>query len=151
LISNDVAQEMFLKNPKLREVCFPYLIGEEMIGNKESKTSRYVIDFRKHDIFSAMQYDEVFKIVKDSVYPDKELKAKNEEEKNNKTRESDPQAKVNHHHQNFFNQWWKLSYDRSELMKKIEKLSRYIVCSRVTKRPIFEFVSSDIHPSGGIQ
>ncbi len=33
------------------------------------------------------------------------------------------------------------------MIKAIEKLTRYIVCGRVTKRPIFEFISPDIHPN----
>ena len=44
-----------------------------------------------------------------------------------------------------------LSYPRPELIGKIEKLSRYIVCSRVTKRPIFEFINSAIRPSDALQ
>ena len=33
------------------------------------------------------------------------------------------------------------------MIKAIGKLTRYVACSRVTKRPIFEFVSSDIRPN----
>ena len=36
-------------------------------------------------------------------------------------------------------------------MDIIEKQKRYIACSRVTKRPIFEFVSSEIHPNDALQ
>jgi hypothetical protein len=32
----------------------------------------------------------------------------------------------------------------------ISKLTRYVACSRVTKRPIFEFVSSKIHPDNTV-
>ena len=37
------------------------------------------------------------------------------------------------------------------MIGKIEKLSRYIVCSRVTKRPIFEFINSAIRPNDALQ
>jgi len=33
------------------------------------------------------------------------------------------------------------------MIKQITELPRYIVCSRVTKRPVFEFVSNDIRPN----
>jgi hypothetical protein len=35
-------------------------------------------------------------------------------------------------------------------MRAISKISRYVACSRVTKRPIFEFISSGIHPDGAV-
>ncbi|MCX7998834.1 MAG: hypothetical protein N3A69_07765 [Leptospiraceae bacterium] len=150
LISVQEAQELFTKNPKLKEVCFPYLTGDEMIGKKDSKPTRYVIDFRKHDVFSASKYTEVFQIIKEKVYPEKERKAKEEEERNKRVLETNPKAKVNHHHKNFFKEWWKLAYYRAEMMEKIEKLTRYIVCARVTKRPIFEFISSRINPNDAL-
>ena len=36
-------------------------------------------------------------------------------------------------------------------MDIIESIDRYIVCSCVTKRPIFEFISSGIHPNAALQ
>lgn len=52
---------------------------------------------------------------------------------------------------NFLKSWWKLSYARDGLMDIIASLPRYIVCGRVTKRPIFEFISSVIHPNDALQ
>jgi hypothetical protein len=67
--------------------------------------------------------------------------------RNKKLLEKDPDAKVNHHHANFLKQWWLLSWARGEMIECVTKLSRYISCSRVAKRPIFEFVSSAIRPN----
>ena len=36
------------------------------------------------------------------------------------------------------------------MVSKINGIKRYIVCSRVTKRPIFEFVSSAIRPNDSL-
>lgn len=36
-------------------------------------------------------------------------------------------------------------------MDIIDELPRYCVCGRVTKRPVFEFISSKIHPNDAIQ
>lgn len=44
-----------------------------------------------------------------------------------------------------------LSYPRAELIQKISNLSRYIACSRVTKRPVFDFVDFRIRPSDALQ
>ena len=44
------------------------------------------------------------------------------------------------------NRWWQFRDYQPGLMTLIGKLPRYIACSRTTRRPIFEFVSSDIHP-----
>ena len=43
-----------------------------------------------------------------------------------------------------------MSYPREDMMKAIAPLKRYIVCGQVTKRPIFEFVSTDINPNAAL-
>ena len=37
------------------------------------------------------------------------------------------------------------------MLEKISLIPRYVACARVTKRPIFEFVSSSIHPNDALQ
>ena len=44
--------------------------------------------------------------------------------------------------------WWQFRDYMPGTMSAIAPLSRYIMCPRVTKRPIFEFVSTAIHPDG---
>jgi len=39
---------------------------------------------------------------------------------------------------------------RGKLLGELNKYSRYIVCARVTKRNIFEFISTEIHPNDKI-
>ena len=56
------------------------------------------------------------------------------------------------HHKHFLDRWWKLAWDRADMLAAIRALRhRYIVCSRVTKRPIFCFVSSEIQPGDALQ
>ena len=145
------AKQLLQSNPKNKEVFFPFLIGDKLVGAKHSQPDRYVIDFRKQDIFAASTYKELYKIIEENILPEKTAKAEEEERKNAETLRKNPKAKVNHHHKGFLNKWWKLSYARDELMDFIEKQKRYIACSRVTKRPIFEFVSSEIHPNDALQ
>jgi len=42
--------------------------------------------------------------------------------------------------------WWQHFRCRKELVDRVSKFGRYIVCSGVTKCPIFNFASSDIRP-----
>jgi len=46
--------------------------------------------------------------------------------------------------------WWQFRDYQPGTMKAIAHIPRYIACSRVTKRPIFEFISQQIHPDNAI-
>jgi hypothetical protein len=46
--------------------------------------------------------------------------------------------------------WWLFERARPECIAAISSLPRYIAVSRVTKRPIFEFISPQIHPDTAI-
>ena len=151
LLTKEQAKE-YLKDDRNRNVLRPYLIGEELLGQYQSQPQRYVIDFRKaNDVFEVATYKELYNLLHEKVYPIFKKKADEEIKRNEEVRKQNPNARLNHHHENFFKRWWSLSYPRNELMNLLESLDRYIVCSRVTKRPIFEFVSNEINPSDVVQ
>ncbi len=150
LLKREEAEQLIASDEKYREVLYPFLTADEMIGSCGSWPKRYVIDFRKYDIFSAQEYTEVFNRIKNSVLLERQKKAKEEEKTNKALLVKNPKSRVNRHHANFLRQWWKLSYPREELMNIIENLPRYCVCGQVTKRPIFEFVSSSINPNAAL-
>jgi hypothetical protein len=52
--------------------------------------------------------------------------------------------------QSWLESWWQHFRARTELIDKIEAKARYLVCSRVTKRPIFMFLSSKVRPSDAL-
>lgn len=141
LVPIDKAEELLNHNPLLGDVLFPFLTADEMIGNKQSLPRRYVIDFRKENIFSIQKYPELFNIIKKDVYP--EIKKISDKEYEDKEKKSGPR-------QNHFKKWWKFWRTRDDMMNRIDNLPRYIVCGRVTKRPIFEFISSAIHPNDAL-
>lgn len=141
---------VFLKTKKNAEVIFPYLIANDFIGRKDRQPSRYVIDFGEMDALTARNYADVFSVVEQHVLPERKRALAKEIERNKPLLQANPNAKVNSHHANFLKKWWQLSYRRTDLMDIIANKQRYIVCGRVTKRPIFEFVSSDIHPSDAL-
>lgn len=143
------AREIIESSGKNSEIIFPYLTGDNLLSSIPPQPQRYVIDFHPRKIDEAKKYKLPFKRIKELVLPTR--KSETEIKRNETARQKNPKAKVNRHHQNFLAKWWLLSYPRPELIGKIEKLSRYIVCSRVTKRPIFEFINSAIRPSDALQ
>lgn len=151
LLTPNEAAAMFRQSKNNLEVIFPYLTGDNLLSERPPLPNRYVIDFHPRDILAASTYSVPFQRVQKLVLSDREAATKNEENRNKELLSDNPQARVNRHHQNFLAKWWLLSYPRSELIQIIANLNRYIVCSRVTKRPIFEFISPQIRPSDALQ
>ncbi len=141
------AQEIIKKHPNYKDVLNPFLIGYELVAKYKSQPQRYVIDFTLKDINEASSFKELYKRIEEKVLPARSVKAKKQEESNKKITSKNKNAKTNKHHINFYDQWWKLSYGRKDMLKNINKLSRYVACARVTQRPIFEFFCKDIHPN----
>jgi SAM-dependent methyltransferase len=150
LLDRSEAERLIAAKPKLREALFPYLIGEELLAQPASEPARYVIDFHPRDVLEAARYEPVFGRVKSVVLPDRQKAAKKEGARNKEAQQAHAGARVNHHHQNFLRKWWMLSYPRTEMMRALRPLLRYAVCVRVTKRPVFEFVFSGIHPNDAL-
>lgn len=145
------AGQMLSADRRNAEVIFPYITGDELLKTSPAHPQRYVIDFQPRDVFEAKSYKLPFARVEDRVLPTRKAAAAEEEERNAAATAENPKAKTNKHHRNFLNQWWLLSYGRADLMQTLGSVSRYIACSRVTKRQIFEFLDSGIHPSDGMQ
>jgi len=147
LLSPDRAEALFKENEKNRDVILPFLTANDLLSTFPPSPTRYVIDFHPRDLVQSARYPTPFSIVKKEVLPDRQAAAKEEEERNAKVLKADPEARVNAHHANFLKQWWLLSWARADMINAIGRLGRYITCSRVTKRPIFEFISPTIHPN----
>lgn len=150
VLTPEAAADFVRADPKSEAVLFPYMIANDFLGRKDGQPSRYVIDFGTQDVLAAGRHKQIFEHVKATVLPAREAAAKKEATRNKPLVDEGKGAKVNQHHANFLKRWWHLSYRRSELMTILSEMPRYIVCSRVTKRPIFEFVSSEIHPSDAL-
>lgn len=137
----------FIRTDQLNaDVIFPFLTGRDLVSKPGANPSRYVIDLSHYDILEAKQFGAIFKYIEAKVLPGREAKAHKEAQTNKKALERNPRAKLNHDHRTALKNWWVLSRSRTELMSRVSNLSRYIVCSEVTKRPIFEFISPKIHP-----
>ena len=115
------------------------MIGTDLLV--DGHPSRWIIDFGKRDIIQASSYTQAFERVKRLVMPTVLEKSKKEVLATGKdsTRWS-----------RLAERWWQLRDYQPGTMAAIASVPRYIACSRVTKRPIFSFVSPDIHPDNTI-
>ena len=150
LLTRKLGLELLTKDSQYSEVIRPFLIGDELLGSVNGEPQRFVIDFSKFDMVKASSFTEPYKIVESQVLPAREAKAMDEERKNAEARAINPKVRTNSHHKGFYQRWWQLSYSRRELMDSLLGIDRYIACSRVSARPIFEFVSSQISPNDSL-
>lgn len=147
LLDKAEALKVLKKHPRYTEVLKPYLNGEELVATFMSQPLRFVIDFTHNDVVSASSYKELFQRIEMLVLPDRKEKALDQQKENEKALADNPKAKTNLHHINFFNNWWKLSYGREELLANMASIKRYIACPQTLLRPTFDFFSSAINPS----
>jgi hypothetical protein len=122
-------------------VVFPYLNGTEMLSDKFKSEPRFIIDFGNRDLLQASAFPKTLNLIKSSVLP---------KWKEDASAEQNETGKSSGEHQKRLQTWWRLKRRRQDLLDAIHNLNRYMVCSRVTKRPIFAFVSSEIHPDSSL-
>lgn len=144
ILSRQQAKDIIKKEPEAREVIFPYLIANAMLGNLKSHPDRFVIDFQSMSLFDAQRFKTPFKIVKQKVLPTIEQKA-DEEKKLFEKQEKKVTVRQNH-----LKKWWLFWRTRKDLINLIQNIPRYIACSQVAKRSIFDFVSSKIRPNAAL-
>lgn len=150
LLSTKKGKELIEKENRNANVVKPFLIGNVLVGNKRSQPDRYVIDFTLMDVMEAASYKEPYEIIRQNVLPEREARAKEQIAENKAAIEKNPNAKVNKHHINFYNKWWKLSYGREDMLLATHSLKRFISVPQVSKRPTFEFISKEINPNAAL-
>jgi len=140
LVGEQERKTILRKSPDAAEVTFPYLNGDDFLSGC-GKLDRFVIDFGQRDQMQAAGFTAAFEWIQHNVLPDRERKAKEG---------VDADGKVRPHHKQFLSRWWQLSFPRPELISQVDRLRRFVVCSRVTKRPVFVFVSPAIRPGDAL-
>lgn len=150
LLEKKEGLKLIKAHPEYTEVLKPLLIGDELVADKNSQPDRFVIDFSLMDVNEASKFKELFKQIEKAVLPDRKKRGEEQQKENDRILKKNPKAKVNKHHINFLNNWWKLSYGREDMLNAIEGIERFISCSRVSSRPIFEFVDSGIRPNDAL-
>ncbi len=150
LLPANQAKIFLEKDPKNAEVLKPYLNGNELVANLNSQPKRFVIDFSQLSFGKAKEYKDLYKIVEKKVLPDREKLAKKQITDNDELLEKNPKLKVNTSYVQYYNSWWQLIGKRPELVERLTKIKRYIAVSAVSKRQIFEFISSEIRPNAAL-
>ncbi len=123
-----------------RSALHPYLTGDDLL--RRGHPSRYCIDLNHcEDLFEAMKYGLAFEHIKKHVMPTMKENAEAERKETGKTKGP---------RQEHYSRWWRFWRGRSDMIGRISKLHRYITCVRHTKRPVFEFIDSAIHPNDAL-
>jgi len=138
-LASSEAKQLLRQFPEYEDIIFPYMIGRDLL--EAYAPTRWIIDFAQKDMLEAMQYKKAFEKVQKSVMPD--VLAKAEKEKLSTGKESTRWTRM-------AEKWWQFRDYQPGTMKAIASIPRYIACSRVTKRPIFEFISNQIHPDNAL-
>lgn len=71
-LPEEEALAMIERDPKNRDVLFPYLNGKDLNGHPEQKPSRWVINFWDWPEDKAREYEEPYQIVLEKVKPERE-------------------------------------------------------------------------------
>ncbi len=117
-------------DPRSQVVIHPFLIGRDIVTGTGQPT-RFVIDLTGMDVLEAQRFSGAFEHLKTTVMKEVIAKAK--------PGESHDSGRAAH-----VEKWWEMWRARSLMVQTIRPLSRYVVCSGVTKRPIFCFVESAV-------
>jgi len=130
-----------LPSGDLGSIVFPYLGGTGMLTSHHKQVAEYIIDFQDMDMLNASKHTSAFKLLQDRVLP---LWGENAR------RELAETGKTSGEHQNRLQTWWRLKRRRGELIRSVQPLGRYVVCSRHTRLPIFVFIHRAFRPDSSL-
>lgn len=147
VLSYEEAQKLIQKDITSQQAIKPYIVGEDLLGNLESKPSRYVIDLNDYMLNEVRQFKAVYRHIETKILPMRQAKAQEEILTNEQLRAKNISERINTTCQQHLEVWWKHTSQSLEMTTFLKTLKRYIVCSRVTKRNIFDFVETTIRPS----
>ncbi len=151
VLSPDEAIELIKSDRDSKQVIFPYMTGDDILGESQGKPSRYIIDFGDRDVVDVRQFKAAYRRLETLVLPDLEAKAKAEIAKNEFVLKQNPKGKINKDHQSALQQWWLHFRSRVDKREAISGLKRCIACSRISKRSVFDFIDTKIVPSDKVQ
>jgi hypothetical protein len=131
ILSPEQAEKLIKKEPRNKEVIFPYLNGDDLNSDSEQKPSRWVINFFDWDENKAKTYPDCYEIIERLVKPERQ-RWKKDDEGNEiigiyALRKPLPQK------------WWIYGEKRPALYKAISELDQVMVIPLVSKYSIFEF------------
>ncbi len=129
------------KDEDASTIVFAYINGTDLLTDGFAENPSFIIDFGTRNMLEASAFPKTLEIIRQRVLPDWEKNAAAEQEDTGKSKGE---------HQGRLETWWLLKRRRGELLDSISKMSRFVACSRVTKRPVFSFLSSEVHPDSSL-
>lgn len=134
LVLTEAEARELARDERAREWLAPYLIGDDLLG--AGRPTRFALDLSAMDSLAEAPAA-VRRRLERTVLPEVRRKAA-----------EDPRDRGRQTH---LATWWKFWRPRPELVARLRGLTRYIVCVRVTRRPIFAFVDARIRPNDALQ
>ncbi|ACY96014.1 conserved hypothetical protein [Thermomonospora curvata DSM 43183] len=120
VLTPEQAHKLIEKDPRNRDVLFPYLNGDDLNSHWDLSASRWVINFHDWDEDKARTYPDCYEIVEQKVKP---FRAQNN-------------RKV------YREYWWQYAEKRPALHRAIRNLQRVLVFARVSKIGLPQFVAT---------
>jgi hypothetical protein len=146
------ARKLSRQNPKAASVIHPFLGGDEML--KKVSINDWIVDLPDKAADTAWQaYPAVMKYLESTVLPVRDEARTKEILRNEIALAANPKAKVNRHHQGFYDRWWTLSWRREEYLAATSALDRYLAISGVASEnriPVVAFISGKFHVSNSM-
>jgi hypothetical protein len=151
LIDTKDAEAILKSDATLESYIHPFLITDDLIGTKNGLPTRYVIDFENLPLLEVKtRYPSIYAVLEQRVLKARIASAEKEKKQNEEATRDDESGKLAKDHTKALETWWLLFRRRGELLANIAGLGRYIVCGRVTRRPIFEFLDPGIRPNDSL-
>ncbi len=122
VVEPDKAKDLITRNPKIADVLFPYLIGQDLNSNYDQSPSRWIINFSDWTLEDCQKYPECLDIVKAEVYPARMLANR----KAHKER------------------WWQYGDRRPELYNTLKNFDRVLAVALTSKTVAFSFVDTSM-------
>ncbi|WP_367916271.1 type IIL restriction-modification enzyme MmeI [Leadbetterella sp. DM7] len=136
VLTTEEAQRLLNKDPRNKDVLFPYLNGDDLNNDPEQKPSRWVINFFDWSEEKARTYHDCFKILEERVKPERQRwkldKNGNEIVGTYALRRPLPQK------------WWIYGEKRPALYNTISKLDQVMVMNRYTKYLAIDFQPQNV-------
>jgi hypothetical protein len=145
LITPTQAKQIIESEPKCVEVVHPYLMGKELVTG-DGTPVRWVIDFSRLSIIEAQSFGKAFSYVEKIVLSRMQMIEAASKDNKGDVQDEMTERMKSRRLVSRLNNWWQLRRSPKDTGVALKKLHRFAVCPRVTKRPTFAFVSSDITP-----
>lgn len=151
-LDEEAAAALLKEGKEEKQIVHRFLGGTDLLHKLEPES--WIIDIPLNDMAEARsRYPKAMRHLEDRVLPIREERAVAEDAANMETLAENPKARVNHHHRNFLQSWWKLAYRRSDLLQAVSGMQRFVAVTRTAsnrRRPAFTFVDSVVHVADSV-